>query len=137
MPRPPKPSEVRRGHSNSNRATEKSGRGLPDHACPPPEPPDGLSERAQSWYQGLIESGQSRFYESSDWQLALIGAILLSDYAETKRSTTMAQFLSINRDLLSTESVRRGAMLELDHKSSQPPKRKASDEYKRALGILK
>ena len=53
--------------------------------------------------------------------MALVGATLLSDYAETKRSTTMAQFLSINRDLLSTESVRRGAMLELDHKSSEPP----------------
>lgn len=76
----------------------------------------------KSWYRSLKDSGQAKFYEPSDWQAArfvchyattvLRGA---EDKADPKplRAASINQIWSMMGDLMTTETARRRARVEL------------------------
>lgn len=70
---------------------------------------------ARDWFASLAESGQSRFYEASDWQTARIWAEVLSrQLSSEKLSAVMVQaWAGSAAELLTTEGARRRAQLEL------------------------
>lgn len=85
---------------------------------------------ARQWFRSLRESGQSRFYEPSDWMLAQIIAESMSrefnpQNAITKngivkvilppKSASLTVWLQAMTALLATEGERRRAQLELQH----------------------
>jgi hypothetical protein len=70
---------------------------------------------ARAWYESLRESGQSRFYESSDWWQAHFCASLMhqSLTGEKVNAQLVAQIRGLMTDLLSSEASRRRVGLEI------------------------
>lgn len=107
---------------------------------------------AKAWFNSLAGSGQSRFYEPSDWALALlIGESISRDLkpqfvAVTKdgdvvkealpiKGASLAAYLKAMTALLATEGDRRRLRLELEQKGATPgeredPKVKRMSEYR-------
>ena len=110
MPGPvPKRSEQRRRRNLDS---------IPDRAragakVPPPPLREGLSPLAQSWYAALADSGQSQFYEASDWATAQLVAEAIHTYAEAPTAALLTTILTGSGLLLATEGDRRRLRLEL------------------------
>lgn len=71
---------------------------------------------AKRWYRSLKHSGQSVFFEPSDWAAAHLCATLLSDEMkrpEPVRAAIIAQVNSMMDSLLTTEGARRRLRIEL------------------------
>jgi hypothetical protein len=94
----------------------------------------------RDWYDSLAESGQSRFYEPSDWAQAKIWAELLSRELK-KRSRISAQMIAAwaagATELLTTEGARRRMRLELERAGEVDGDEEAAvvaiDEYQKRL----
>jgi hypothetical protein len=88
-------------------------------------PPDDQAwhKTAKAWYASLRESGQSRFYESSDWQVAYVCASVLSRClsAEVMSAELVGQVRGMMTDLLTTEGARRRVGVELERESARNP----------------
>lgn len=98
---------------------------------------------AKGWFVSLGESGQSRFFEPSDWQAARYAAEVMSRALRDKpfsatlfRATWVAM-----ADLMTTEAQRRRLRLEVDRQLADAPAQAAPpagvtalDEYRRSLG---
>lgn len=85
---------------------------------------------AKWWYQSLAKSGQSQFYEPSDWALAQVVAESMSrdlkprqvlskdgsiyEVVQPINGTSMASYLKAMSSLLVTEADRRRALIELE-----------------------
>lgn len=71
---------------------------------------------AHGWYVSLAESGQSRFYEPSDWAQARLWAEILSRQLASGRVSAqmMAAWSSAATELLTTEGARRRARMEIE-----------------------
>lgn len=78
---------------------------------------------AAAWYRALNESGQSRFYEPSDWANAHFCARLMSDALldEKINAQLVGQIRGLMADLLTTEGARRRVGIELDRKVAGVP----------------
>ena len=70
---------------------------------------------AKGWYNSLAKSGQSQFYEPSDWFTAHFLASEMSRclYDEKPNAALVGAIMSESRDLLTTEGQRRRMRLEL------------------------
>lgn len=71
---------------------------------------------AKTWYRALAESGQSAFYEPSDWATALVLGEALSKHLqadEPLQASLLATFLKGSSMLLATEADRRRLVVEL------------------------
>lgn len=82
-------------------------------------PPRALKEwhpLARRWYNSLKTSGQSQFYEPTDWAFAMYIAQVMSTNLEQERfsATLFAAVLGGMESLLSTEASRRRARLEIE-----------------------
>jgi hypothetical protein len=77
---------------------------------------------AFEWYRSLVDSGQSRFYEPSDWRAAHFCAGLMSDCLTVvpRNAQLVAQVRAMMADLLTTEGARRRAGIELERTPQQP-----------------
>lgn len=76
---------------------------------------------AKRFYEALPESGQTKFFEPSDWQAAQLLMGELSVYLRSKKRSAMMWshiWAGIN-DLLSTEAARRRVKLEVER--TPPP----------------
>lgn len=73
---------------------------------------------ARDWYRSLAESGQSKFYEPSDWQTARVLAELLSRALQRGKVTAalIERWQVGATELLTTEGARRRVRVELDAK---------------------
>jgi hypothetical protein len=80
---------------------------------------DDIHPLAASWYAALAESGQSRFYEPSDWMMAQIVAEAIEVYATSRKSTTLTGILAGSSLLLATEGDRRRMRLELTRATTE------------------
>ena len=71
---------------------------------------------ARDWYLSLAKSGQSAFYQASDWEVARVWAEVLSRQLLTeKMSAVMIQAWAASAaELLTTEGSRRRGRLELE-----------------------
>lgn len=86
-------------------------------------PPLGLphpDELVISLYQSLSESGQSQYYEPSDWQYARLVMSQLDDYlSQEKKSPTMfGEIMSALTTLMVTEGDRRRLKMEIKRTDS-------------------
>lgn len=122
------------------RSTQRRRRNKPDveidHApsapeAPVPEPMDSWHPIAKAWYESLVKSGQSVFYQPSDWATAFLIAESISRdlkpqvvgvHPETGepimatiplKGASLASYLKAMTVLLATEGDRRRARLEL------------------------
>lgn len=112
MPGPvPKRSDQRR-RENKTPGLEKASAGSKPRI---PSASKNWHPTAKRWWASLKVSGQSEFYEQSDWAQGYFAAEIMSGilYADKPSAPMVAQFLSISQELLVTEGARRRARLEL------------------------
>lgn len=71
---------------------------------------------ARRWYDSLAKSGQSQFFEPSDWTSAYLAAEMMSALVRQPRPSAQmfAALWSAMADLLTTEAARRRVRLEID-----------------------
>lgn len=84
----------------------------------PPAPLKGWHRQAHRWYVSLGRSGESLYFEPSDWEYARLIAGWLSD--ELKRpggptTTAMTAIMSGMDRLGTTEGARRRMRIEIEH----------------------
>lgn len=90
---------------------------------------------AQRWYLSLASSGQSQFFEPSDWESAQYVAEAMSINLSASRFSAQlfASVWSAMGELLSTEGARRRARLEIEREVDEPEGVTAIDDYRRRL----
>lgn len=108
----------------------------------PELPARGINPLARAWYESLASSGQSEFFEPSDWAAAVVAAKTLSMALRPGATAAMmGQAWAMMEALLTTESRRRRALLQVersalesryaDGTAGQPT---PIDEYRRMAG---
>ena len=109
MPPIPKRSEVRR-RNNKVPGLERA-EGAP--AVPVPNVDPSWHPMAKDWFRSLKRSGQSRFYEPSDWQYARFVAQMMSSCLESPNAAIFRAVVDATAPLMATEGQRRRMRLEL------------------------
>lgn len=86
-----------------------------------PEPSERWHPLAKDLWRSMGESGQSRFYEPSDWAYAAVVMDDLSHYLRSKSRSGMklSALLSAMGPLMLTEGERRRARLELERNAPE------------------
>lgn len=100
-----------------------------------PQPSDSWHPIAVAWYESLAESGQSQFYEPSDWASAVLVAEVMTVNLSAGRfsSELFKGVWSAMGELLSTEGSRRRVRLEVERAVDEPKGVTSIVEYKRRL----
>ena len=115
MPGPiPKRSDQRRRRNKPQGPTTLKVAGA--ETVKPPAEDRSWHISAKRWYRSLKHSGQSVFFEPSDWAAAHLCATILSDEMqrpEPVRAAIIAQINSMMDSLLTTEGARRRLRIEL------------------------
>lgn len=124
----PKRSGTRLGHVNTS---EQNGDHITKAAAAEkvavPHVNPEWDPMAKRWFKSLAKSGQSVFYEPSDWAYAYFLADQISEYQRNSRgrsSMMLSSILSGMTSLLTTEGDRRRARIELE--KAKPPEKSAS-----------
>jgi hypothetical protein len=137
-----KRSEERMGH----RSKEEKDSVTKAPSGPPvdlPDLPDADSlwhPIAADWYLSLRESGQSAFYQPSDWAVARYAADLMSKVLLSERGPNgqlVGALNSVMSSLLTTEGDRRRARMELERKPAGkqvPASVTAIADYRSSIG---
>ena len=135
------PTPIKRDNEKSTKHQPKSG--APRHnAMRPVRIPAAKKEwckEARDLYNSLKSSGQSYYYQNSDWQMARIACDLLTHcYAMNFYKCTMmlAEINEMLKQLGATEGARRQSMrVELDvvTPEEESPEQAAQNEYAEAL----
>ena len=134
MPSPiPKRSDQR---ARTNSRQPQKARAGAKVSSPAPDPSWTL--RAREFYLALRKSGQSAFYEASDWALARVAADLLTMFESAPRAAYIEQFLKIATMLMAGEADRRRMYLELrrDMDDGAEARPSASSEMRAALSVV-
>ena len=127
----PKPSSQRRRRNKESRVTTAPT----GHVAPPaPEPDPTWQPIAAEWFCSLSESGQSQFYEPSDWATARYVAEAMSRNLASSRLSgqLFAAVMAAMTELLTTEGSRRRARVELERAEPvEPPGVALMADYRR------
>jgi hypothetical protein len=150
----PKRSDERRRQNKPATATGEITQAPAADGVVAPEPNGEWHEVAHRWYLSLAASGQSRFYEPSDWATAYLIAESMSRdlneqvvgitdsgtkvYAEIPlKGASLSAYLKAFSNLLTTEGDRRRASIELQRGLVVDPDEDASvtalADYRAAL----
>lgn len=128
---PPKRSEQRRRTNQPEMAVTKAPAG---EIVMPDADPD-WHPYAAAWFASLGKSGQSVFYEQSDWETARIATDLISRqlHRENPSAVAVQTWVSMAASLLATEGDRRRLRLELQRAKPTEDEADVSelDEYRR------
>ncbi|QPB09834.1 hypothetical protein CPT_Shady_081 [Streptomyces phage Shady] len=111
----PKRDDQRRRRNAHEVELATAPSGNPDGATAPP-PEDDWHPIARRWYDALAESGQSFFFEPSDWATAAYVAEAMSrnlNQGQRLSGQLFASVISAASDLLTTEGSRRRLRIEL------------------------
>lgn len=152
----PKRSDQRRRHTKAEDQPDKAPAATDIEI---PEPDEGWHEVAKLWYRSLGESGQSIYYEPSDWAMAYVMAESMSRDMNPQvvgisertgeavietvplKGASLSAYLKGMTALLVSEADRRRASIELQRTPSADPGDEEAatiarlDEYrKRAAG---
>jgi len=135
----PKRTDQRHGHRKAE-PTDKAPAGT---AGERPAPPGGTPSprgtfkvpladgswhpTAKKWYQSLRYSGQSAWYEASDWMEAYVAGEVLSEMLSAEKLSAMlfASWSSHTARLLVTEGDRRRVRIELERGGKADPDKEA------------
>lgn len=139
MPGPvPKRSDQRRRRNVSDGPTLTKGASGGAPAVPEADPE--WHRIAADWFESLKDSGQSHYYEASDWATAVYVAEAMSRNLKSgKFSAQLFQAVqSAMTELLTTEGARRRARVELEREMSEErpadPAVALLAEYRKAAG---
>ncbi|MFL6096060.1 MAG: hypothetical protein ACJ71Y_11480 [Blastococcus sp.] len=124
-PIPKRSEERRRVNKDDGPALIQAPAGSPEDAPDLPDPDPLWHPIAADWYLSLRESGQSAFYEPSDWAMARYAAHVMSQVLLSERGPNgqlVAALNSVMSSLLTTEGDRRRARMELERKKPDGPK---------------
>lgn len=137
-PVPNRESDLARPRSRKGTEEQETKKGQMRKVTVPRPDPD-WHPIATKLYNSLKTSGQSDFYQNSDWALAYALCDDLSHYKKSgKRSAQMAQTLySALGNLLVTEGDRRRVRIELQEPEEEttPASVLAIADYKKELGL--
>lgn len=86
-------------------------------------------------YNSLAESGQSRFYEHSDWQFARLACHFANDLIKSSRpsSVMLQQVNQMLSSLLVTEGDRRRVRMEVERAQTETIVYHAADYFRQRL----
>lgn len=134
----PKRSDQRRRRNKPTVEVTKAASGrAPTGESPAPDPE--WHPIASEWFTSLADSGQSQFYEPSDWATARYIAEAMSQSLESSRMSgqLFSAILSGATELLTTEGARRRMRIELEkQQAGEDPERTAKvarmDAYRKA-----
>jgi hypothetical protein len=136
-PVPQRTDQRRRRNKNPDGATTR-GPGAP--RVKPPTADAGWHQLAQDYFSAAAKSGQSAWYEPSDWQHLRVSCEVLSRMLVSGRLSAQlyAAWAADSSRLLVTEGDRRRVRLELDRKKAEDPDKAAGvasmDEWRERLG---
>jgi hypothetical protein len=146
----PKRSDQRRRRNK----TEPATKALAGGPSKPPPVPRSWHPVARRWFRSLAKSGQSRFYEESDWATAYLLAEAISRELQPQpvghtedgdviyaslppKGSSLAAWLKAMSALLVTEGDRRRMRLELEAAPAVDPAEEAAvadlDDYRKRL----
>jgi hypothetical protein len=80
---------------------------------PIPGPSPKWKPQARSWFNSLKLSGQSEFYEASDWATAVAAAQAYDVFLRTYNASIFAQFVRLSERLGCTITDRKRSRIEL------------------------
>jgi hypothetical protein len=83
---------------------------------------------AQSWFRSLARSGQSDFYEASDWATAVAAAQAYDIFLRTYNASVFGSFVRLSERLGVTVIDRKRSRIELDDPEPQDEDEDAADE---------
>ena len=133
----PKRSDQRR-RRNKPAVPITSAPGAASVPVPPADP--AWVPAARRWYESLAASGQSVYFEPSDWATAVVWSEVLSralSQGARPSAQLIAAWSAASNELLTTEGARRRARLELDRRgevdSDAESAVAALDVYRRRL----
>jgi len=133
----PKRSSERRRRNKESKPQVVPIKGIGPVPVPPADP--NWHELAREWYASLAQSGQSQFYEPSDWAAArVLAAVMSKNLKQTKFSSVLfATVWAGMGDLLTTEGERRRVRLEIDRgqEEGEPAAVTAIADYKKRLAV--
>lgn len=134
----PKREDVRRRRNKDEAGPVTRGQGA--RHVPVPRTDPEWHPIAQRWFKSLKESGQSHWYEPSDWAAAVYVAEAMSrnlSANDGKFSAVLFQsVMSAMSELLTTEGARRRARMELEREeSAEDASVTAIADYRSALGL--
>jgi hypothetical protein len=117
----PKRSDQRRRTNKDPAGPVTKGTAAPQVAIPPADPEWHPS--AARWYAALPESGQSKWYEPSDWAEAHVWAGILSQQLGSGKPSAMmlAAWGAASARLMVTEGDRRRMRMELVRGKAEDP----------------
>lgn len=96
--------------------------------------------QARSWYNSLSLSGQSEFYEASDWATAIAAAQAYDIFLRTYNAAILASFVRLSERLGATIADRKRSRIELEDAEPQDADEDAADEavqgWQKRLRIL-
>lgn len=124
-PIPKRSEERRRRNQDDGPELIQAPSGGPEDLPDLPEPDALWHPIAADWYLSLRESGQSAFYEPSDWAMSRYAAHVMSQVLLSERGPNgqlVAALNSVMSSLLTTEGDRRRARMELERKKPDGPK---------------
>jgi hypothetical protein len=97
--------------------------------------------QAQSWFRSLALSGQSEFYEASDWSTAVLAAQIYDMFLRTYRANLLPSFERMSARLGVTVIDRKRNRIELDEPEPSDQDEEAADDavikWHGRLGIVK
>lgn len=94
-----------------------------------PDPDPDWHHIARAWYTSLRMSGQSRFYEPSDWATAWVAATALDAYVNYPYNAgILREFNQMAASLITTEGARRRVRVELNRTGQGDPDEAAAND---------
>ena len=132
----PKRTEQRLGHVTKAQK-EAVNKVAVEGVVKAPDAPEELHPIARTWFESLKTSGQSQFFEPSDWAAALYVAEAMSRNLTSSRFSgqLFSSVWSALTDMLTTEAARRRSRLEVQRAIEEQQEEKPTklDEYKKRL----
>jgi hypothetical protein len=127
------------GHKTKAELAEREKVLVAAETVPVPDPDPAWHPIAYEWFESLGQSGQSQFFEPSDWATARYVAEAMHQHLQRGASMGAQMFaavMSAASELLSTEGSRRRLRLELQR--AQPSQENnagvtAINEYKKRI----
>lgn len=128
----PKRSDQRRRANKPDVPVKAAPAGNSVYRVPSPRP--DWHPLARRWWLALAKSGQSRWYEPSDWEHAFVWADLLSRqmWSDKPSAMMLTAWDSASSRLLVTEGDRRRVRIELDRDPGPDPDKEAGVASMRA-----
>lgn len=94
---------------------------------PIPTASEQWKPQARSWYNSLKLSGQSEYYQASDWATAVAAAQAYDIFLRTHSPGIFSQFVRLSERLGATITDRRKSGIELDEPDHNDADEEAAD----------